>query len=122
MVEKEAAELGLQLNCNKFQLICSPRPIGDGYDVGQIDSLGISIPKSLVVWLGTTACKLFITSLCIEDLEAYVYALVEHVLQLAEDSAGIKHHIKIEHMFIWILHAQHAIKQSNSKCNSREVI
>ena len=34
----------------------------------------------------------------------------EHVLWLAEDSAGIKDHVKIEYMYIWILHAHNPLQ------------
>ena len=54
----------------------------------------ICIPNSLVVWpVSTTnhssqhACKIL----------RHIYTLQEHVEWLAEDSAGVRHHIQIEH-------------------------
>ena len=60
-------------------------------------SLEICIPKSLVVWSITTASHLS-QHAC--KILRHIYPLEEHVLWLAEDSAGIKHHVKIEYMYI----------------------
>ena len=56
----------------------------------------ICFPKSHVN-LACKYCKPFITA-CLQDLEAYIYTLEEHVEWLAEDSADIRHCKQIEHV------------------------
>ena len=60
-------------------------------------SLEICIPKSLVVWSITTASHLS-QHAC--KILRHIYSLEGHVLWLAKDSAGIKHHVKVEYMYI----------------------